>query len=165
MAKPRGNFIVRAAKDGRLANCSITKATNRQLYADAIRRKDSNMGDRLSEPLDSDSADLGKGMEERVGMANLINVNSSVSGGATTSRDINPGPCCCEMGSSSDNRVKVSETEDNSLGHGGAGGFQLGLWWEVLRKWVQLKDLVGLAFFHNWARQVWVLAILLVRPL
>ncbi|GAB4849260.1 hypothetical protein Ancab_004064 [Ancistrocladus abbreviatus] len=70
--------------------------------------------DRLSEPLDSDSSDLGKGLEERVGKANLINVNSSLSGGFTASRDIKPVPCCCEMGLSSEDRAKTFKAPEDS---------------------------------------------------
>ncbi|GAB4850897.1 hypothetical protein Ancab_030197 [Ancistrocladus abbreviatus] len=69
--------------------------------------------DLLSEPLDSDGADLGKGLEECVGKENLINVNSSLSGGGTASGDIKPAPCCCDMGSSSENRAK--ECDDASF--------------------------------------------------
>ncbi|GAB4849425.1 hypothetical protein Ancab_004220, partial [Ancistrocladus abbreviatus] len=46
-------------------------------FNDAARRAAAS--DRLSEPLDSDGIDLGKGLEECVEKANLINVNSSLS--------------------------------------------------------------------------------------
>ncbi|GAB4836594.1 hypothetical protein Ancab_001507 [Ancistrocladus abbreviatus] len=48
--------------------------------------------DRLPVSMESDGADLGKGLEERVELENLINVNSSLSGGATTRGEIKPVP-------------------------------------------------------------------------
>ncbi|GAB4848736.1 hypothetical protein Ancab_003463 [Ancistrocladus abbreviatus] len=83
--------------------------------------------DRLPVSVESDGAALGKGLEEHVELANLINVNSSLSGGATIRGELKPGPCYCETGLFSDSRTKVSETEDFSLGHGELGGCSVGL--------------------------------------
>ncbi|GAB4860379.1 hypothetical protein Ancab_035537, partial [Ancistrocladus abbreviatus] len=110
-----------------LENSLEMKVINKPSYVDVVRHKASNkegmsqtfhpqqMGshkksrdfpDRPFVSLDIDGANLEKGLEERVGLANLINDNSSFFAKATASGDINPEPCPGEMGSSSGNKGK-----------------------------------------------------------
>ncbi|GAB4839262.1 hypothetical protein Ancab_028788, partial [Ancistrocladus abbreviatus] len=82
--------------------------------------------DRISVPMESDGADRGKGLEERVERVKLMNSISSLHGRATTCGKSKPAPYCLETGSFDETRAKVSETEDLSLGRGGEGGCSVG---------------------------------------
>ncbi|GAB4846539.1 hypothetical protein Ancab_025544 [Ancistrocladus abbreviatus] len=99
---------------------SVTSAMNSEepaQFNEEVRRVASL--DRLSVTLDIEGADLRKGTEECVGLENLINANSSLYSGDTTSRDVYPDPCFGEMGLFAGNRGHVSETKELSVGQEG----------------------------------------------
>ncbi|GAB4837008.1 hypothetical protein Ancab_001922, partial [Ancistrocladus abbreviatus] len=103
---------------------SVTRHVELAQINDELKRVASS--DRLSDPLDIDGTNLGNGLEERVGLANLINDNNSFFAGVTASGDSNPDLCIGETGSSLGNRGNMSEMEEINLGRGGVGGFEVG---------------------------------------
>ncbi|GAB4841919.1 hypothetical protein Ancab_011876 [Ancistrocladus abbreviatus] len=72
--------------------------------------------DRPLGSLDKVSTDHGKGVEEHVGMDNLINDKSSLFSGAAASGDINSVPSLGDTVSSLCSKGNMDETEELSLG-------------------------------------------------